>query len=324
MKKLTTEEVFNIFLECGCELLSQYERSDAPLTYRCRCGLINTISLDKMRARIKKGNGCKQCNSNIWNSTEDEILCLNYGVVPRKDLLEKLPGKNYNDIKNRAFKLKLKGNLSFVQSKARLGKGRKYDINFDYFDNINLQTSYWSGFIAAVGDVNDDRNRISLRVVKCDRLHLDLFKEAVGYTGKIYELSDQVLIQCHGVYRWIEMLRKNYFITPRKSSSLQPPTEIDEENSLAFICGYIDGKGKIKLSEDKLVLEVFGTQDVLCWIKVWFDRLCPSVSRRYAVVRPDKKNQFRYVLSGQRAGYLLRRLINLNVPRIERKWKQVG
>lgn len=324
MKKLSTQEVFDIFLDYGCELLSEYERSDVPMTYRCKCGVTGKISLDKMRRRIKSGHGCKFCNSNIWNSDEDEILRLNYGKIPRVDLLVKLPGKTYHDIKNRASKLKLVGNISLVQSQARAGKGRKYSINFDYFDNINLQTSYWAGFIAAVGDLSDERKRISLRVAKCDRMHLELFRETVGYTGKIHELSDQVLIQCHGVGKWIEKLQKNYFITPRKGATLQPPTEIDEDNSLAFICGYIDGKGKIKLSEDKLVLEIFGTQDVLCWIKVWFDRLCPSVSRRYAVVRPDRKHQFRYVLGGHRAGYLLRRLSKMEIPRIVRKWKQVG
>lgn len=331
MKNLTTKEVSVIFSEAGCELLDEYERCDKAMSYRCKCGKEGTISLDKLRRRIKAGSGCKYCKSKFWSALEDECLRTHYGKVPRKQLLELLPGVTYTDIKNRAYRLGLKGNVSLVQSKARSGKGRKYSINFSFFDTIDPLRSYWAGFIAATGDLNEDRSRLSIRLSVVDREHLELFKETVGYTGQIFDLpvsgngNPQILLQCHGVQKWLDYLRINYFLTPRKSFTLQPPTEIDEENSLAFIAGYIDGKGSIVMTEGVTTLHILGTQDMLCWIKVWFDRLCPSVSRRYAVVRPDRVDGlFKYTVTGGRANYLLRRIKGLEVPKLVRKWKQVG
>lgn len=331
MKNLTTKEVGDIFAEAGCELLSEYKRCDEPLFYRCKCGREGKITLDKLRRRLRTGSGCKYCKSKLWNDLEDECLRTHYGKVPRKQLLDLLPGVTYHDIKNRAYKLGLKGNVSLVQSKARTGKGRKYAINFSFFDTIDPLRSYWAGFIAATGDLNEDRSRLAIRLSELDREHLELFKETVGYTGQIFDLPangkgvQQILLQCHGVQKWLDYLRINYFLTPRKSFTLQPPTEIDEENSLAFIAGYIDGKGNISIAEGVVTLQILGTQDMLCWIKVWFDRLCPSVSRRYAVVRPDRVDGvFKYTISGGRANYLLRRIKALDVPKLVRKWKQVS
>lgn len=322
MKKLTTDQVRLIFFSFDCELLSEYTRCDLPVSYRCKCGEEGMISLDKLR---KRKSGCKFCRTRKWSELEDECLRLNYGKMPRKKLLELLPGVSLQDIKSRAFGLGLKGDVSFVQKQARVGKGRKYDIDFSFFDIIDSVRCYWAGFIAAIGDLNDDRSRLALRVNKIDLCHLERFREVVGYTGKLHELDNQVLLQCHGVSGWLDNLNRNYFLTPRKSSTLQPPIELDEDNSLAYIVGYIDGKGEIKISDDGLVLELYGTQDMLCWIKVWFDRLCPSVSRRYAVVRPCRSGVlYKYFVTGFRAGYLLRRLNSLEIPRLERKWKQVG
>lgn len=331
MKNLTTKEVGLLFLGAGCELLSEYVRCDLPVNYRCVCGVEGEITLDKFRRRLKNGSGCKYCKSKKWSALEDECLRTHYGKIPRKQLLDLLPGVTYQDIKNRAYKLGLKGNVSLVQSQARSGKGRKYSINFSFFDKIDPLRSYWAGFIAATGDLNEERSRLSIRLLEADKDHLELFKETVGYTGQIFDLpvsgtsSPQVLLQCHGVQKWLDCLRKNYFLTPRKSLTLQPPIEIDEENSLAFIAGYIDGKGKISSIEDNFSLQITGTQDMLCWMKVWFDRLCPSVSRRFAVVRPvGKDGTYRYTITGHRASYLLRRLKGLSVPKLVRKWKQVG
>lgn len=322
MKKLTTEQVRSIFLELGCELLGEYNGCDLPVSYRCKCGEIGYISLDKLR---KRKSGCKYCRTKKWTELDDECLRLNYGKMPRKKILELIPGATLQDIKTRAFSLGLKGNVSLVQRQARVGKGRKYEIDFSFFDVIDPVRSYWAGLIAAIGDLNEDRSRLSLKMHKNYLSHILSFKDYVGYTGAIHELECQVLLQCHGVIGWLDNLNKNYFLTPRKSSTLQPPTELDEDNSLSFIVGYIDGKGEIVLHDGDLRLELYGTQDMLCWIKVWFDRLCPSVSRRYAVVRPCKNGYlYKYSLTGFRAGYLLRRLNSLEVPRMVCKWKQVG
>lgn len=326
MRNLSTDEVRAIFAAAGCELLGEYKKCGVPVDYRCCCGRVGVITLDKMRRRLTTGGGCKHCGHKEWTEKEDEFLRSHYGKVPRQFLLKLLPGATYHDVKNRAYKLGLSGNKSLVLSQARIGKGRKYEIDFGFFDVVDSLRSYWAGFIAADGNLNESRHRLAIRLAEKDRLHLELFRQTVGYTGPLYEVAaygksgPQVLLQCHGVQSWLVRLKENYCLTPRKSLTLQPPVSLDEDNSLAFIIGYIDGDGCI--SVDVPSVQIVGTNDVLCWIKMWFDRLCPSMNRRYAVVRPNK-NVFGYKVAGQRASYILRRLNKIVVPKLERKWRQV-
>lgn len=322
MKKLSTELVKKIFSDSGCELLGEYVKCNEPLDYVCSCGTRGFITLEKFRSRINRGGGCKRCNRHQWSDDEDNYLRDNYGKIPRKDIMEKIPGISYNDLKNRAYLLGLTGNRSEVQKKCRL-RFRQYDLDLSYFDEIAKDCSYWAGFVATYGNLNKSRNSLSLRLDSIYEDHLRLFCSNVGYTGKLHEIDgNYVLLQFHGVSNWLEKLEKNYLITEKKYNNLMPPIDLDEINSLSYIIGYIDGYGK--LSVDDEYIWISGTHDVLCWIKTWFDKISPSIQRRYAVVRPYKNGSFIYKISGGRALYILRRLNEIEVPKMVFKWKKVS
>lgn len=57
-KKYTIDELRDIFIASGCELLQDYyETVIVPVKYRCNCGNVSKISISS----FKNGNRCKQC-----------------------------------------------------------------------------------------------------------------------------------------------------------------------------------------------------------------------------------------------------------------------
>lgn len=317
MRNLLPLEVKKTFEDSGYQLLDEYNKSNISMSYICKCGERGLITLDEFRRRLKNDVGCKKCNGdNLWSEEEDKYLKSLYGKVPRQEILDCLLGKSYSDLKNRAYKLGLQGNRSFVQSQARRGKGRKHQIDFNFFDIIDCVRSYWAGFIAMNGNINEDRKRLMIGVDKKDLIYLEAFKKSVGYTGEASCFGCQFSIQFYGVEKWLEKLSENYCLTPRKHLTLQPPVQLDEENSLSFIIGYIDGKSCFISTGKDFSIHLTGTNDMMCWIKTWFDIWSPSIQRRCASVILDKKGHYRYTVSGKRADYLIRKMNNTFVPEL--------
>jgi len=57
-RKLDYQQVYNFFLDSGCELLSnEYVNAREPLSYRCSCGSLSETSYDNFR----RGTRCKEC-----------------------------------------------------------------------------------------------------------------------------------------------------------------------------------------------------------------------------------------------------------------------
>lgn len=320
MKNLLSDDVKKLFEFHGCRLLEEYNKCDLAMSYICSCGKSGFISLDKFKRRIKNNSGCKSCNSRIWSEDEDNFIRLSYGKLPRQELLNVLQDVSYNELKNRAYKLGLQGNRSFVQSKARKGKGRKYEIDFNFFDKVDVIRSYWAGFIAMNGNIGEDKGQLSISVNENHLEHLELFKDSVGYKG-----DSKLSVNFYGVEKWLIQLKNSYNLVPKKMLTPDPPVDLNEINSLSFIIGYIDGFDCIHFKNGNALISMVGSNNMMCWIKTWFDIWSPSIQRRYAVVRLEKgkKGYYKYCLSGQRAMYLLRKMKKLNVPNLSIKKQQV-
>lgn len=323
MKKLSKEEVKDLFSDNGCELLGDYIGCGISMTYRCKCGTVSSISLDKFRRRLLRKEGCWNCNRHEWTSEEDEILRSLYGVESRNQILNKLPGIDLVMLKSRAHKLGLKGNRNVVLKKARKGRGRKYSFDFDYFDSIDIIRSYWAGFIASNGCVNHERKCISIGLSEKDIDHLTAFQDAVLHTGVIYRVvskngESQASVCFYGADKWLVGLEKNYCIF-----ATNPPVHLDETNALAYIVGCIDGDGYIsnKIDSNDFHIQITGAESILLWIKEIFDKLCPAINKRYAEVFKTKKGCFAYNVSGRRAKYLIKRMMEFPLPRLKRKWE---
>ncbi len=140
-------------------------------------------------------------------------------------------------------------------------KMKKYSINEKYFEKPNTENSYWAGFIAADGYINDYKckyRRASIMLSKRDINHLEKLKEQSKYTGPVlirYRPNKKsknkyfCLLQISSS-NWIKDLETNFQIVPKKTHILNPP-KLEYPNNLAFIAGFIDGDGCISFSKKK-------------------------------------------------------------------------
>jgi hypothetical protein len=324
MKKLTQVQVEKIFVSYNCLLLDSYEHSSFPLKYKCFCGNISTISLNKFKERIQKNKGCKFCKSHNWTKEQDEILKRMYGKSSRNDISIALKGVNKNFIKSRAKFLKLKGNVSFVNKSARKGKGIKNTYNYSFFSKISNLTCYWAGFLAADGCVLPKKNTVSVRLHEKDKDHLCKLQKDINHNGKIFDLKkeNQCLIQLHSAEKLIEDLMLIYNITSRKSNTLKPPNIKACSNVISFICGYIDGTGFLnsKGINSDYHIQIYGTEKMLNWIKKYFDKWVPPIGKKESNVTFVKKYMCRYAITGVRVKVLIAKLLSVDIPRMTRKW----
>ena len=321
MKKLTQEKVCKIFEDYGCKLLSLYTSCAAPLDYKCRCGKVGSISLDKFKRRIKRQEGCKYCLHHEWTAEEDQILRNLYGNEPRNVISEAL-GVSLAAVKSRAQYLGLQGNSGAVNTKARSGKGRKYSFDDDFFSKKSLVACYWAGYLAAVGSIVLQKSTVQISLNKEVKKHLEQFQDVSCHTGVIHELkNDKLLLQFHSASKWIKDLNQNFGITSQKSN-LQPPFKLSEKESLAFIVGYIDGKGLFRHKEQKFgfEMEIKGSQGLLLWIKSWFDKWYPPLSKKVLDTVKVRKFLFKYEIQGVRVKYIIEKLLSLKLPRLANKW----
>lgn len=161
---------------------------------------------------------------------------------------------------------------------------REYN-KFDefFFESPNLENSYWAGFIAADGCIIEGKGRGQDKVVVSladrDRPHLEALAEDLGEV-RVY-IRDRGHLQNATMSissdKMVQDLELNFNITPRKSLTLVPPTDLSDEESIAFIAGYIDGDGCYKYSHANgrryPQIVILGTEEVLTWIR---SVLCPD------------------------------------------------
>lgn len=323
MRKLSQLDVSLFFSKFGCELLGNYMGSGIPVTYKCSCGRVGDISLDKFKRRIRRNEGCFYCKKYEWTLDKDNLLKEMYGRESRAVISDKL-SVNYSSIKSRASFLGLKGNRSLVISKARRGKGLKYYHDVNFFDKKNNISLYWAGFIAANGCIQKKKNSVSIKLREDDLQHLEKFQDVACHTGVIHKIkSKQVLFTIHGAHRWLEKLEEYYNIVATKSLILQPPNNLSDSEALCYIVGYMDGEGCLSSKEisSDYCLQITGSERMLLWVKSLFDKWCPPFYGRIANVNKRRK-MFCYVIKGVRAKHLLEKLLSVNLPRLERNWRQ--
>src|SRR3990167_2588137 len=175
-----------------------------------------------------------------------------------------------------------------------------YDYDENFFEIPNILNCYWAGFIAADGCVSKNNNRITIELDGKDKNHLIQFKNDVKFSGEVRDIKSN-------------------------PKSLKPPNLKNEELIKAFIIGYIDGDGSIvypsKCKERKTIISIRGTEEVLKWIKNYFDKWATPMNSwaNLSGVRWDGKT-FIYRINRKRAEKVINILIDLDVPKLKRKW----
>lgn len=212
--------------------------------------------------------------------------------------------------------------------RTALGKFKSYNINEKSFSDIeNIQSCYWAGFIAADGNLRKrGPKELSIMLNIKDLEHLKKFKAFLKFEGEVkikeYKSTGKVCrlsITNKFIY---EDLINNFNITPQKSLTLQPPTKLTKNQSLAFIAGYIDGDGHIATFLTKgrtvpqLKMDILGTENVLNWIKNEFNLKDKKLLKL--------KNVYRFSVGGNTlTRTILEPIKNLGLPLLQRKWDLV-
>lgn len=267
-----------------------------------------------------------------WTKNEENFLKNNYLTISIKELAKQL-NRTISSVENKCFSLGLNGKDK-----------RKFSVNNNFFSNINLLNCYWAGFIAADGNIREKVNNICIGLSYKDNQHLHIFAKDCEYTGtvKIREyknikignyLPKDVIKTCHieicGNKKWVEDLKENFNITPRKSLILMPPLNLNIEQSLAFIKGIIDGDGTIRLDKNnRLELSIVGTKEILDWISDIFKLVSPIKYKKHNSKvrhRSDRtqKNHYTFKITGIRAWIICNKILQLNIPGLDRKWNNV-
>lgn len=295
MKKINKYEVIKLFSLHDCELISDYAGCSIKMDFKCvKCGLIGSLSLDKFKRKIKKG---LICNCLTWTAEADEILIKYYGKETREFILNKLQGVTYSMLKSRVKILNLTGDTSFVMKKVRSGNYRRYYFDFDYFSKIDINRSYWAGFICAKSCIHG--SHIQINSTKIDIEIFKLLQDEVGHTDTIRMVNNNISINFFGADKWLIGLANNYYIN--ETFALE---HLDEQNTLYYISGYVLGQKSI--TEESF--ELSGSKYLLEWIKKWFDFWCPAMKRKYTEIYEDN-DKYHYRILGHRANYLAKKMI---------------
>jgi len=220
--------------------------------------------------------------------------------------------------------------------RKKLGLSKLNSVNESFFSELNLTSCYVAGNIAADGCVST-RNRLCFHISEEDQNYLNELRSILNFNGAITRISrpfynlkiksrkpkmlTSVSMQITS-QKIVNDLLINFNIGPRKSSSLQPPSDkLTEEQRLAYIKGYIDGDGWICLIGGRLILGIVGTQLVLEWIKKEFSKIVDIQS--FPQQRKESPNCYVLTITGKRASNILKTLLFLKTPKLDRKWKKV-
>lgn len=283
-----------------------------------------SIYLDRSIVSVKsKASRLKISSEKSWTKEEDDFLLENYGKLTIREILKTLTKRTYISISSRANK---KFGLKTNRHEIFQLRKRKNSFNEDFFENINILNSYWAGFIAADGWVR--KNQIGIKLSKKDKNHLLKLKKELNFSGK---LKDLTIKKNNKNYKYSTLyffsrkttndIKFNFNIIPNKSLILEPPTLINNDCKLAFICGLLDGDGSIIIYKKKHIsIKFLGTEKMLKWVK--------NVLLNYIDIKDNSlsKNANIYSFSFSKKENVIEfydLIKKYNLPLLQRKWKKL-
>lgn len=158
---------------------------------------------------------------------------------------------------------------------------RKYDYSVadHIFDVIDTEEkAYWLGFLYADGYISNNSNEIALALQELDLSTVEKFRQFLKLedkliTTKIRHLStgDKKSYQFSFNSEVAKIALEKLGCFNAKTEKIKFPTEDQVPNYLIkdFVRGYIDGDGCIYTNNNKIVVEVLGTQEFLEEYKNW-------------------------------------------------------
>lgn len=213
------------------------------------------------------------------------------------------------------------------------GKTRKYKVNDSYFSSINAFSSYYSGFIAADGNISKDYNKLTITLTRKDRDFLEKFLENLESDYKIYDGISKEQFEYSSINitsdQIVKDLQNNFNIIPNKSLIYIPPIFKNKEFEDCFVMGLIDGDGTIGYTKrtekdiNSFYISFVGTLESVNLVKNCFERvLNKETSNLYQ--KDVSKNFYQYRISDKSARevyiYFYEKYNYL--PTLSRKWNK--
>lgn len=179
--------------------------------------------------------------------------------------------------------------------KAGVRKNKRHKVDHTVFAKYTPASCYWAGFIAADGFIDPVKNNVGVELHSKDEQHLLNLCKFSGRDGSLWrrERTSYGNKSAHSSMTLVSKqivkdLNDNFNITPKKSLTLQPPTQIPSNMQKHFIRGYIDGDGSVgwhKHNDKPRLNIVGGSHQMLQWVRdVVFDEVNdignPSIFRR--------------------------------------------
>lgn len=292
-----------------------------------------TGKLQKLNLRLKETvNGVSKYHVN-WTPEEDELLKSTVSMnLSFKDIqLKYFQNKTPKAISHRYQFLELKSNYV----------AHKYSHNENFFETPNPINCYFAGLLASDGSINKDKSYITIRL-NIDDLHiLEEFKKNIDYTGniKIYNLKNTIIngisykrkkmsvLTINSASKLIKDLECNFNIVQNKTHIVAPPNLTDPLLIKCFILGYIDGDGAVCKCNSKEKMRIHITscsEKILIWIKEQMDAMnlgSRNDIKSANVNKTKNSNVYRYCICSNKAIRLFKELSELDVPKLNRKWK---
>ena len=184
------------------------------------------------------------------------------------------------------------------------------------------EASYWAGFIAADGCV-DDKGRVRFYLQLSDSTHLEKFARFVGSTHKLNLDSNRnrcsLEFTCKAMVE--DLLRWN--ITPRKSITYTPPENL--RYTADFLRGVVDGDGTISESfsnKDSLTATLYAGVVCSYSFRDWFVPFCET-ELGITVKQHERENCVNITMNTNKSKIFLSYLYRDSKPevRLDRKYK---
>lgn len=197
----------------------------------------------------------------------------------------------------------------------------RYTCNEDFFSSPTTISGYWAGFIAADGAiVHGTSSYLNLHLSVKDQGHIKRFSEMARATNPIHYGKANDVTSNYYYRLWVNDLDSVWNIRSNKTHNLRPPGVTDSDVIKSFVVGYIDGDGCWDWHRTNtgsyLRLQIEGTKEILDWIS---DNM-PEPG--YMVYRKPPRDRYYLRYVGRRAKIVDDYLRTIDVPRLERKWRE--
>lgn len=193
----------------------------------------------------------------ILNEIEkNKIIELYLTGISNKDLSEK-----FNVHRTTIQRLLKKNKIKLHKRKTKIF----YDK--DFFNQYNIESCYWAGFILADGYIRKDYKNLHIKLQSCDIEHLKKFLKCL----KINSIDSQKIIKIRDNYVSLDLFGKElihgllnkFSITNKKSLTAFIDNKIPAHLLSHFIRGYFDGDGSISNSRNYPTISFTGTVETL-------------------------------------------------------------